>query len=79
MDELIGTFVTLEEAGAEVGKICDAFKNDDIDLTILLTHIGFESDKELAAMLRPGVGRGHDHRRAQPHHPRRSRRRSTTS
>jgi 5'-nucleotidase len=66
MDELIGTFVTLEEAGAEVGKICDAFKNDDIDLTIVLTHIGFESDKELAAMLRPEWGvdliiGGHSH------------------
>ncbi|OFW61897.1 MAG: bifunctional metallophosphatase/5'-nucleotidase [Actinobacteria bacterium RBG_16_64_13] len=66
MDELIGTFVTLEEAGTEVGKICDAFKNDDIDLTILLTHIGFESDKELAAMLRPEWGvdviiGGHSH------------------
>jgi len=65
-DELIGTFVTLEEAGAEVGKICDAFKNDDIDLTILLTHIGFDSDKELAAMLRPEWGvdliiGGHSH------------------
>ena len=66
MDELIGTFVTLEEAGAEVGKICDAFKNDDIDLTVLLTHIGFESDKELASMLRPEWGvdliiGGHSH------------------
>jgi 5'-nucleotidase len=66
MDDLIGTFVTLEEAGAEVGKICDAFKNDDIDLTVLLTHIGFESDKELAAMLRPEWGvdmiiGGHSH------------------
>jgi 5'-nucleotidase len=66
MDELIGTFVTLEEAVTEVGKICDAFKNDDIDLTILLTHIGFESDKELAAMLRPEWGvdliiGGHSH------------------
>lgn len=66
LDELIGTFVTLEEAGAEVGKICDAFKNDDIDLTILLTHIGFESDKELASMLRPEWGvdliiGGHSH------------------
>ena len=65
-DELIGTFVTLEEAGGEVGKICDAFKTNDIDLTILLTHIGFESDKELAAMLRPEWGvdiiiGGHSH------------------
>ena len=66
LDELIGTFVTLEEAGSEVGKICDAFKNDDIDLTIVLTHIGFESDKQLAAMLRPEWGvdliiGGHSH------------------
>jgi 5'-nucleotidase/UDP-sugar diphosphatase len=66
MDELIGTFVSLEEAGAEVGKICDAFKTDDIDLTIVLTHIGIESDKQLAAMLRPEWGvdliiGGHSH------------------
>lgn len=66
LDELIGTFVTLEEAAGEVGKICDAFKNDDIDLTIVLTHIGFDSDKELAAMLRPEWGvdmiiGGHSH------------------
>jgi 5'-nucleotidase/UDP-sugar diphosphatase len=65
-DELIGTFVTLEEAGAEVGKICDAYKDDDIDLTVLLTHIGFESDKALAAMLKPEWGvdliiGGHSH------------------
>ncbi len=66
LDELIGTFVTLEEASSEVGKICDAFKNDDIDLTVLLTHIGFESDKQLAAILLPEWGvdliiGGHSH------------------
>jgi 5'-nucleotidase / UDP-sugar diphosphatase len=66
LDELIGTFVSLEEASAEAGKICDAFKNDDIDLTVVLTHIGFESDKQLAALLRPEWGvdliiGGHSH------------------
>jgi len=66
LDELVGTFVTLEEAGTEVGRICDAFKNDDIDLTVILTHIGFESDKQLAAMLKPEWGvdmiiGGHSH------------------
>ncbi|MGI5827754.1 MAG: bifunctional metallophosphatase/5'-nucleotidase [Patescibacteria group bacterium] len=66
MDKLIGTFVTLEEASQEVGKICNAYKNDDIDLTILLTHIGFESDIELAKMLKPEWGvdliiGGHSH------------------
>jgi 5'-nucleotidase len=65
-DSLIGTFVTLQEASNEVGKICNAYKNDDIDLTILLTHIGFESDIELAKMIRTEWGvdmiiGGHSH------------------
>ena len=65
-DELIGSFISLEEASAEVGKITNAYKNDDIDLTILLTHIGFESDIELAKILKPQWGvdliiGGHSH------------------
>lgn len=65
-DKLIGSFINLEEASREVGKICNAYKNDDIDLTILLTHIGFESDQQLAAMLPPELGvdliiGGHSH------------------
>lgn len=59
-------FVSLEEACAEVGKICNAYRTDDIDLTVLLTHIGFEADKDLAAMLDPQWGvdmiiGGHSH------------------
>ncbi|MBT4351633.1 bifunctional metallophosphatase/5'-nucleotidase, partial [archaeon] len=65
-DKIVGSFVTLKEAGNEVGKICNAYKNDDIDLTILLTHIGFESDKKLAKILKPEWGvdmiiGGHSH------------------
>ena len=65
-DSLIGSFVTLEEASQEVGKITNAYKNDDIDLTIILTHIGFDSDKELAKLLKPEWGvdmiiGGHSH------------------
>src|SRR4030065_683071 len=65
-DELISSFVTLEEASNEVGKICNAYKNDDIDLTILLTHIGFDSDIQLAKLLKPEWGidiiiGGHSH------------------
>jgi len=65
-DRLIGSFVSLEEASREVGKITNVYKNDDIDLTVLLTHIGFESDKELAGMLKPEWGvdiiiGGHSH------------------
>jgi 5'-nucleotidase len=65
-DATIGTFIGLEDASAEVGKICNAYKDQDIDLTILLTHIGFEPDKELAALLDPAWGvdmiiGGHSH------------------
>ncbi|MFH0952564.1 MAG: bifunctional UDP-sugar hydrolase/5'-nucleotidase [Patescibacteria group bacterium] len=65
-DKLIGSFVSLEEASQEVGKITNAYKNDDIDLTIILSHIGFESDIELAKMLKPEWGvdmiiGGHSH------------------
>lgn len=66
LDQLIGTFVSIEAAAEEIGKICNAYKNSDIDLTIALTHIGFESDIELAKMLKPEWGvdmiiGGHSH------------------
>jgi 5'-nucleotidase / UDP-sugar diphosphatase len=66
MDDTISAFISLEEASDEVGRICNAFKTDDIDLTVLLTHIGYESDRELAAMLDPAWGvdmiiGGHSH------------------
>lgn len=56
LDQLIGTFVSIEDAAEEIGKICNAYKNSDIDLTIALTHIGFDSDIELAKMLKPEWG-----------------------
>ncbi|MBW6465434.1 MAG: bifunctional metallophosphatase/5'-nucleotidase [Brevefilum sp.] len=65
-DRDISSFITLEEAANEVGKITNAYKHDDIDLTILLTHIGFDADCELAALLDPDWGvdmiiGGHSH------------------
>jgi 5'-nucleotidase/UDP-sugar diphosphatase len=53
MDSDIGSYISLEEASIGVGRICNAYKDEDIDLTVLLTHIGFEADKELAAILKP--------------------------
>jgi 5'-nucleotidase / UDP-sugar diphosphatase len=55
-DRDISSFITLEEAANEVGKITNAYKHDDIDLTILLTHIGFDADCELAGLLDPDWG-----------------------
>jgi 5'-nucleotidase len=39
-DKLVGSFISLEDAAHEVGIITDAYQNLDIDLTVLLTHIG---------------------------------------
>ncbi len=63
---LIGTFLDINEAAQEVGKICDAYNATDIDLTVLLTHIGFDEDKQLASELDPDWGvdlivGGHSH------------------
>ncbi len=65
-DLVISTFLDVGEAADEVGKICDTYNTLDIDFTVLLTHIGFEDDKELAAKLRPEWGvdviiGGHSH------------------
>ena len=65
---LIGTLIDIEDAAAEVGKICDAYRSTDIDLCVLLTHIGIEEDKKLAEKLDPACGvdiiiGGHSHTR----------------
>lgn len=65
-DNLIGTFVDLSEAADEIAKICNNYKTDDIDFTIILSHIGFEEDRKLANLLDPELGvdviiGGHSH------------------
>ena len=65
-DRIIGSFVDINEAADEVGKICNAYKTEDIDFTVLLTHIGFEADIDLAKVLDPRWGvdiiiGGHSH------------------
>ena len=52
-EELIGTLIDIREVASEVRKATDAYKTSDIDLTVLLTHIGFEEDKKLAEELGP--------------------------
>jgi 5'-nucleotidase len=48
---VIGTFIDIGEAANEIGRICNTYKSVDIDFTVVLTHIGFEEDKKLAALL----------------------------
>lgn len=62
----VGSLVDIEDAKNAIGKICNTFNGIDIDFTVLLTHIGFEEDKKLAAMLDPAWGvdvivGGHSH------------------
>jgi len=64
--DILESFVNVEDAALEVGRICNAYKTTDIDFTVLLTHIGFEEDKHLAALLDPDWGvdlivGGHSH------------------
>lgn len=64
--DMLGSFVDVEDAAREVGHICNTYRNIDIDFTILLTHVGFEKDKQLAAILDPDWGvdliiGGHSH------------------
>lgn len=65
-EKVIGTFIDVEQAAREVGIICDNYRTKNTDMTILLTHIGIEEDRKLAAMLNPDLGvdmiiGGHSH------------------
>jgi 5'-nucleotidase / UDP-sugar diphosphatase len=55
-DKFISTFIDIKDAALEVGKICDAYRTTDVDLTVLLTHIGYESDCALASLLKEDWG-----------------------
>lgn len=55
-DPLLGTFVNVEEASREIEVICNSYKDVDVDLTIILTHIGYEEDIKLAEMINPELG-----------------------
>jgi len=65
-DPLISKLFTLRDAATEIGKIINAYKSEDIDLTVLLTHIGFDADLQLATLLKSEWGvdmiiGGHSH------------------
>ena len=65
-EELIGSLIDIRETAEEVRKVTDAYRTFNIDMTVLLTHIGFEEDKKLAEALGPScdidiiIG-GHSH------------------
>ena len=65
-EKLIGSFIDIRAAAEEVRHIAGAYRGADIDLTVLLTHVGLSEDRKLAAMLDPAWGvdliiGGHSH------------------
>ena len=65
-EEIVGTFVDVWDAAKQVGVIIDNYKTTKIDLTVLLTHIGFKEDKKLAELIDENWGvdliiGGHSH------------------
>ncbi|MBQ6333725.1 MAG: bifunctional metallophosphatase/5'-nucleotidase [Erysipelotrichaceae bacterium] len=55
-EEIIGSFIDVWDAAKQVGVIIDNYKTTRIDLTVLLTHIGFDKDQQLAQLLDPNWG-----------------------
>lgn len=65
-EKVIGTYVDVKEAAKEIGIITDNYRTRKTDLTVLLTHIGIEADRELASLIDPEWGidliiGGHSH------------------
>lgn len=55
-EAIIGSFVDVHAAAREINVICDTYKTTDIDYTVVLSHIGFDKDQELARELAPTSG-----------------------
>ncbi len=65
-ESVIGTFLDVKEAAKEISIICDNYRTTSTDLTVVLSHIGYEMDIELAKMLDEYTGvdiiiGGHSH------------------
>ncbi|MBR6801239.1 MAG: bifunctional metallophosphatase/5'-nucleotidase [Eubacteriaceae bacterium] len=65
-ESIIGTFLDIKEAAKEISVICDNYRTTSTDLTVVLSHIGYELDIELAKILDEYAGvdiiiGGHSH------------------
>lgn len=65
-EKIIGSYVNMKKAAKEIGVICDNYRTTDTDITVLLTHIGYENDLQLAKELKADYGvdfiiGGHSH------------------
>lgn len=55
-EELISRYLHIDDYLMQVKTILDAYRTKDIDLTVLVTHIGYEEDKALAQKLGENSG-----------------------
>lgn len=55
-DEMIKEFVCVRDAAKEILNVCNDYKTIDIDLTVVLSHIGYENDLKLAAEIPKEAG-----------------------
>ena len=55
-EELIGSYLDVDDHLRQINTILDSYKTTDIDLTVLLTHIGYEEDRRLAQRLEENSG-----------------------
>ncbi len=65
-EKIVGSYVNMKRAAKEIGVICDNYRTSDTDITILMTHIGYENDVALAKELDKNFGvnfiiGGHSH------------------
>ena len=55
-EDIVGSFVDVRAAAEEIKVICDTYKTTDTNYTVILSHIGFDKDQELAALIPPEYG-----------------------
>ena len=55
-EDVIGAFIDVAEAAHEIAVILDTYKTTDVNYTVLLTHIGFDKDQQLATLIDPNWG-----------------------
>ncbi len=55
-EDIIGSFVDVRAAAEEIKVIVDTYKTTDVNYTVILSHIGFDKDQELASLLPPEYG-----------------------
>ena len=65
-ERVVGSVVDITDAAEEIALVCSSYRTADIDLTVVLSHLGLEQDRRLAAALPAHCGvdiiiGGHSH------------------